>query len=235
MAEQMRSSPPSVPERIPRYVSKLNAMAVEAGLAVEMAVEPYSDDPELRLFSKWRGPRAAFLALVNPVASYRLPLCRGTLNIPGGSGYYSRNALISGVVVVSGDEVVFEIDFGPLTFAIMETAGVQIVTYEDEIVYHADPETLLAFGIKRSRLPLKKRTASQGRDYKGEEEWRSRRQPDGTIVHWVESPAAFRRRRKSYEDSRPKRERILGIESEQPTPAPRHLRLVVDNTREGPQ
>lgn len=207
-------------------------MAVEAGLAVEMAVEPYTDDPELRLFSKWRGSRAAFLALVNPVASYRLPMCRGTLNIPGGSGYYGRNALVSGVVVVSGGEVVFEIDFGPTTFAITETGGVQIVTYEDEILYHGDPQSLLSFGIKRSRLPLKKRTASQGHDCWGEEgQWRSRRQPDGTIVHWVESPAALRQRRKSLEADYPEAMRDRRREVEKLAPVPRHLRLVIDNTR----
>src|SRR5258708_2324584 len=110
MAEQMHASSP-IPARIPRHIGNLNALAVNAGLTVEMEVGPYSNGPEIRLWSNWRGAQAAFLALVQPVASYRLPLSRGRLNIPGGAGYYAYNALVSGDVIVSGNDVLYQIDF----------------------------------------------------------------------------------------------------------------------------
>src|SRR6185437_5990117 len=89
-----------VPARIPLYIGNLNALAVDAGLTVEMSVEPYNNSRDLRLWSNWRGAQAVFLALVQPVESYRLPLSCGRLNIPGGAGYYGRNSLISGDVTV---------------------------------------------------------------------------------------------------------------------------------------
>jgi hypothetical protein len=200
----------------------LNALPSNAGLVVEMTVKPYDDDPLIRLWSRWCGARDTFLALVQPVASYRLPLSRGWLNIPGGAGYYGHNALISGDVIVSGNEVLFEIDFGAPDFTIADVAGVQIVSYVDETLYHGTPAALMALGIERSRLPLKKKGARHGRDIWAEtEEWSSRRQPDGSIVHRVESPSALRRRRSE----------MISARKPETKARPSHLRLVIDNTR----
>ena len=146
MAEQLPALS-LVPTRIPQYIGNLNALAADAGLTVEMSVEPYDNDPCLRLWSRWRGAQAAFLALVQPIASYRLPLSRGRLNIPGGAGYYSSNALVSGDVIVSGNDLTFEIDFGPPEFIIVDVAGVEIVSYADETLYHGAPAALMALGI----------------------------------------------------------------------------------------
>jgi hypothetical protein len=207
-------------------------MATAAGLTVETAVAPNGTDPELRLCSRWRGARDAFLALVQPVASYRLPLSQGQLNIPGGSGYYSYNALISGTVVVTGDTVLYEIDFGPAAFTIADAGGVEIVSYADETLYHGAPAALMALGIERSRLPLKKRATRSFREWEAKtEDWSSRRQPDGSIVYRVESPSALRRRRSGVEEYAEQRGIVLGTEPAKPA-RPSHLRLVVDNTRD---
>lgn len=227
MAEQMRSSP-VVPARVPRYIGNLNELAVSAGLTVEMAVEPCSN----RLWSKWRGAQAAFLALVQPVASYRLPLSRGRLNIPGGAGYYATNALISGDVTVSGNDVLFEIDFGPVELSIADAAGVEIVSYADETLYHGAPAALIALGIERARLPLQRKGARRGWDWKAETPtWSSRRQPDGSIVYRVESPAALRRRRAEHEEFVEQRQMMLPGRVAEAKARPSHLRLVIDNTR----
>lgn len=234
MAEQMQASL-AVPVRIPRYIDNLNALAIEGGLAVEMAVEPYSNDPQLRLFSKWRGAQAAFLALVQPVASYRLPLSRGRLNIPGGAGYYASNALLSGDVIVSGTNVLFEIDFGPPEFTIADMAGAEIVSYVDETLYHGAPAALIALGIERSRLPLQKKRARHCRDWKAQtQEWSSRRQPDDSIVYRVETPAALRRRRSRFEEYAERRQLVVSGREPETKVRPSHLRLVIDNTRDVP-
>lgn len=235
MAEQMCSSP-VVPARIPRYIGNLNAMATAAGLAVELAAEPLDKDPALRLVSKWRGARDPFLALVQPVASYHLPLSCGRLNIPGGAAYYAPKALISGNVFVTDNQVLFEIDFGPIEFTVTAAAGVEIVSYADETLYHGAPAELVAFGIERSRLPMGKKGAHRAGDWKAETaEWSSRRQPDGTIVYRIESPTALRRRRASVvedftrhglvDPGMPAREAETGVR-------PSHLRLIIDNTKE---
>jgi hypothetical protein len=224
---------PGLPAGIPRFIENLNAMATQNGMTTEMAVEPYSDDPEVRLWGKWRGTRGQFLALVQPVASYHLPLSRGSLNIPGGSGYYSRNALLSGSVIVNGDAVLFEIDFGSPEFTIANHADVEVVSYAHEVLYHGSPAALLALGIQRSRLPLGKKAVKAEYHSDSQARWLSRRQPDGSVVHRVESPAAFRRRRArlTHPHFQAKLARFLGAESTPPTARPSHLRLVIDNSR----
>jgi len=233
MAEQMLSSPSA---KIPRHIGNLNTMASGAGLAVETVVEPCGKDPALRLVSKWRGARDAFLALVQPVASYRLPLSCGQLNIPGGAGYYGPNAIVGGTVTVTGNDVLFEIDFGPAEFEVMDAAGVEIVSYADETLYHGTPAALIALGIESSRLPLKKKAARSDRGWEAvTEEWSSRRQPDGSIVYRVETPAALRRRREEWIQYLSEREQSgMGRKSKPAATQLRasHLRLVIDNTKE---
>lgn len=232
MAEQMRACLPPVPARIPRYIGNLNALATNAGLAVEMVVA-CDNDSRVRLYSKWRGSQAAFLDLVQPIPSYRLPLSQGRLNIPGGAGYYAPNAVISGDVIVRGNEVLFEIDFGPPEFTIADVAGVEIVSYADETLYHGAPAALMALGIERRRLPLQKKKTRSGGDWNAEtEEWRSRRQPDGSIVYRVESPTALRGRRSRFEEYTADRMHLVSARREPETKVrPSHLRLVVDNAR----
>jgi hypothetical protein len=232
MVEQTRSLPLI---QIPRYIANLNAMATAGGLSVDVAVESVGNDPELRLWSYWRGSRSAFLTLVQPVASYRLPLSCGQLNIPGGAGYYAHNSLVSGSVKVNGNDVVFKIDFGPAEFTVRNAGGVQMVSYADETLYHGTANELIALGIERSRLPMKKKAAISdgGGSIAKTEKWASRRQPDGLILHRVESPSALRQRRKEWSEYLSQREQCRSPEdlaSSAGAPRPSHLRLVVDNT-----
>jgi hypothetical protein len=222
--------------RVPRHIANLNALAEQHGLAVQLVVEPYTDNPELRLWARWSGPRAAFLDLVQPVASYRLPLSRGTLNVPGGAGHYSRTALVSGVVTVEADNVVFEIDFGAPEVSIEQQGDVEIARSANEITYHGTSEGLIAVGIPRERLPTGKRPAKGGycnvlkdAEWYSRPEWHSRRQPDGSILYRIESPAAVRQR---VADVHRLTAQYPYFETA-PAPAPRpQLRLVVDNSRE---
>jgi hypothetical protein len=130
--------------------------------------------------------------------------------------------------------VLFQIDFGPPDFTIADVAGVEIVSYADETLYHGTPAALVALGIERSRLPLQKKKTRSGRDWKAEtQDWRSRRQPDGTIVYRIESPAALRRRRKSVVEGFANQGLMVRPGRDPDTKArPSHLRLVIDNTRE---
>jgi hypothetical protein len=205
---------------IPRYVANLNALAERHGLTATVVVEPYDNDPEVRLWGKWRGTRANFLSLVQPVASYHLPLSRGRLNIPGGA-WFAVNPLLTGDVTVAGDQVEYAIDFGPGEYAITECGDVEVVTSADETAYHGAADALLALGIPQSRLPVGKRNGKkdnfglvlQGSTWLVVERWSSRRQPDGSIVYRAETPAARRRRAAASSSVNPS-----------------HLRLVVDDT-----
>jgi hypothetical protein len=230
------SSNPAILAHLPRFIENLNAMAREHGMTAEMFVEPYSDHPEIRLWAKWRGTREQLLALAKPVRSYHLPLSRGSLYIPGGSQYYAPKSLLGGIVSVNGDEVLFEVDFGPSDFTVADIAGVEVISYVDEVLYHGPPAALIGLGIERARLPMGKRGARSGYDYKATwPTWSARRQPDGTILYRVESPAGLRRRRKEHEepDRQARIRMVLGLAttSSAPTkpPRPSHMRLVVNN------
>jgi hypothetical protein len=235
MADQACNSLP-VPPRLPRFIENLNSLALAHGLTVTMAVEPYENDPEIRLWGKWSGTRAQLLEIVQPVRSYHLPLACGQLTVPGGAGYCA-NPLITGTVRVDGDQVLYEVDFGPSDFSISEAAGVEIITSRKEIAYHGTAAALLAVGVDRSRLPLRKGSGKRGTGYGGVEWWSSRRQPDGSIVYRVESPAALRARRAERKEwERSTRRAVLGgtaPATAAPPRRPSHLRLVVDNDPPG--
>ena len=126
---------PGAAAPIPRYVANLNELARSAGMVAETSFGPGERTPAPRLWTCWRGTRAQLLAVVQPVPSYRLPLSRGSLAIPGGA----RNLvcpLMEGEVAVDGDAVEFKVDHGPAYFALAEQGGVQITTWEDETAYH---------------------------------------------------------------------------------------------------
>jgi hypothetical protein len=215
-------------QKLPRFIENLNGMARGHGMTVEMIVEPYTDNPRVRLWSKWRGTREQLLTLAKPVPSYHLPLSCGNLYIPGASRSHALTALLSGQVTVNGGNVLFEIDWGSPEFTVANLGGVEVISYADEVLYHGPPAALFALGIEKARLPMGKRATKIGRDLWGaEENWSSRRQPDGSILYRVESPAGLRRRRET--------QRAMSFPTQDPIPAARprrssHLRLVVDNT-----
>ncbi len=221
----------NLPPRLPQFIENLNALAREYGLSVEMLVEPFegasAKKSAPRLWSEWRGSRDAFLKLVDPIPSFHLPLSRGWVSIPGGAQRSSKYPLIKGDLKVTGESVLFCIDWGLPDFAITVAGDVEIVTYADEIVYHGEAAAISALGIDLERLPQGRK---EGKRFTDDEStgplWSSRRQPDGSIVYREESPAACRRRAQEW-NSKLQR---LGVYSEK-APRVSHLRLVVDNTR----
>lgn len=225
----------TLPARIPRFIENLNALARESGMTVRMVVEPSVDTAELRLWTEWRGTRAQVLAFVRPIPSYHLPLSCGTLTVPGGSGGSAYPLLTANVTVV-GDEVELEIDFGPPHFTIADIAGIEVISYADENLYHGTAAELIALGIERTRLPLGKRAGAREYNCDGAiERWSSRRQPDGTIVYRIESPAELRRRRERMAaqfDSlhNPHRSHAGIVPTTRVRPS--YLRLLVDNDRQ---
>ncbi len=220
----------SLPERIPRYVRNLNGFAERAGFHVTLTVEQSDekDDPEPRLRSHWRGTRSQLvsLGLLQPHQLRTIltlecaPEVSRYMNVGGGCPWYWERCLLRGPLTASRDAVSWQIDSGPASYTISDNGPIEIVTYEDFVLYHGTGEQLTAFGIDRRRLPLGKRLCKST-----DTEWYSRRHPDGHVVHIVESELARRRRL----------ERTRGPSHQQDAPEPlpprkpSHLRLVVDN------
>ena len=238
--------PAARPTRIPRYVQRLNDFGESHGIAVETMVAPYDDDPErsfgLRLWSHWRTTRTQFMSLGLLSRGQHIPSKRGTVSIPGWHYQEHRRALMIGTMTSSGDDVLWEIDWGPGEFAIADAGDVEIVTSSGETLYHGTAEALVAQGIEKARLPLHKRPSASSSYDSEERRWWSRRQMDDTIVYRVESQSAHLERqaeRRRFEEEM-RRERS-GTYLSQPVPDdpqprvdrtwPAYLRLVVDNTR----
>lgn len=212
------------PERVPRHIANLNALAELHGLKVRLTVEPYENDPKVALFAEWSGPAGNLLAMLRPMLrpSYHLPLAQGRLNVPD-----RVVTLLEGDVAVTGDQVTYTVDFGPADFTVSDLGAVEVIAYAHERAYHGSIEALIAVGIPRDRLPTGKRAGKHSsRDWHGcVEQWSSRRQLDGSVVYRVDTAAGLRRRREYaqalYDDG--------AVAA--PPPARSHLRLVVDNTK----
>lgn len=222
------------PLRIPRFVMRLNEYAATRGIDVEVKVEPYSNDPEIRLWSKWRTTRERFLSLEFLTPSQHLPCKTGRFSVP----MNTICALMTGDMTVAGDAVLWEIDFGPADFRIEDRGNVEIVTYDDETVYHGSIEALVGAGIDRRRLPLTKRPSKRSICYdQPQPEWRSQRLLDGSIVYRVESAKAVRARilyaEAVYREMRACLSRPYctapPVDSSQRKSFPPYLRLAVDN------
>lgn len=224
--------PTSVPLRIPRFVQRLNAFAASRGVAVDVAVAPYDNDPELRLWSNWRTTREHFLSLGLLTRGQHLPSERGMVSVPGWQCLSHQRALLTGELKSSGDQVCWQIDFGPADFEITEAGDVEIVTNAIETIFHGTAEALVAQGIDRDRLPLAKRPA-KARCSDEHPRWWSRRQLDDSIVHRVESQQAFQTRRAGRErlDALIRVSSRVVTQSTEVHPRPTYLRLVVDNDR----
>jgi len=189
-----------VPRALPRFVRNLNAFAETHGLTTHLSVEPYSNDPELRVWGQWDGTKSQLISL-----GLLAPWQQRLLAIDGDVDHFSVpagdkiNPLIAGPLTVRGDIISIAIDFGPPIYTLADRCGAQIVTYADEVLYHGTAAELIAAGVCAARLPCgKQRSGRCGRDSK-QPQWRSRRQPDGLFVHRVETEESFQRRRREYE------------------------------------
>lgn len=222
-------SPIALPTRLPRYVQNLAALAESCGLTTSPKIEPCSNDPELRLWLVCTGTRESTLAFIKPIASWHVPLTRGSIWIPGGSK--SGHAIANGGLTVRGEYLELELDAGPGEYSIEERRGVEALRTPCALIYHGSAAQLVEAGIDPKRLPLGKRPLINGPrhiwDSSREQllyfpNRKAVRQFDGSIVYTEETVAAFERRMLKQ-----------GLEAaESKAPRPSHLRLVVDNTRE---
>jgi hypothetical protein len=225
---------PAAPLRIPRFINNLNEFAVSNGLSVAVRIEPYSNDPEIRLWSQWRGTKAQLLSLGLLQPSQHFPLTRGTFTVPSCERSWG-NPLLHGDITVSGEQVEWDINCGPADFTITERGGLEIVTYADETVFHGSDEDLVRSGIcDRRRLPTGKRTGRCAFTPSWEDQgpsWCARRQLDGTIAYRLESPAAHARRLREFKEYCARQRGRASISTVRAKATPSHLRLVVDNDR----
>ncbi|MEX2149082.1 MAG: hypothetical protein WD793_02630 [Steroidobacteraceae bacterium] len=234
-------SPSVTPPCVPRFVRNLNQYAADRGIDVDVHIGPYDDDPEIRLWSNWRTTRARFLSLGLLSRGQPLPSKRGTVSIPGWLYREPRRALLIGELSSAGDDVLWQIDWGPGDFTITNIGEVEIVTSACETLYHGTAEALLAHGVERKRLPLGKKPSNFFSCIDSATlHWWSRRQLDDTIVYRVESASVFHKR--AAEDCELQRQfaeerrRLIagaqtrGILPHSASPPRPYLRLVVDNT-----
>lgn len=222
---QSTPAPSELPERIPRFVRHLSLFAERAGFRTSFSVEPYTNDPELRLWSVWEGTVANLLSLgwLTPSQVMLLARPRQRLTVPSAGG---PHPLATGELTVSGGHVSWSVDSGPLGYSIADVGAVEVVRYDDWVLHHGSADTLIAAGVDRKHLPTGgKRTSVSGCPpdwYLGTEPcWHCRRQPDGLFLYRVQSAASLRQIR----------ERAQGRGWIEPEAKGSHLRLVVDNTR----
>jgi hypothetical protein len=148
------------------------------------------------------------------------------LCVPSGNSWHT---LLMGEARVSNDQVVWDIDFGPMLYSIEQRGDVEIVTYPWELVFHGSAEALMGAGIARKHLPTGERVSKSTYDTTAEHpepRWRARRQQDGLYVYRRESDEVCRirceqeaARRRELEQLREREEQARRQNEPQPAPA----------------
>ena len=239
--------------RLPRHMAAFNALAERHGLIVEVVIEPYDGETADNIFARWTGTKEQLFAvgLFTP-SQQRLPINRGAIIVPSTINWDHR-PLLRGYISVEGSKVIYEVDFGPVPIQVVTRGDLEVCVYENGASYHGTAEALIHQGVcDASQLPLGKvrwnRDHPHGIDYEGPR-WYSRRQPDGTFLHWLETEAARQKRVAEWNErmgayqtrTRAAISRSIeayGAPSAGMTEKPRanHLRLVVGNgQRKEPQ
>lgn len=185
--------------RLPRHMAALNAIAERCGLSVKVVVEPYEDEKTSDIiFSRWSGTKEQLFAVgLFTSSQQRLPINRGAIIVPSTINWNHR-PLLRGYISVEGSKVIYEVDFGPVPAQVVTRGDLEVCMYENGASYHGPAESLIHQGVcEASQLPLGKkrwnRDHPHGIHYEGPR-WYSRRQPDGTILHWLETEAARQKR-----------------------------------------
>lgn len=234
--------------RIPRFVRHLNEYAMAHGVAVQVNVGPCEDDrlvpyPQPRVWSTWRTTVDRFFQLEIVTPGNKLPKTRKLYTVPSGCNYRPEDSLLAGFLTVSGRDVVWDIDCGPPVFEIEDLMGVEVVTYERQIVHFGTPEALIALGVESRHLPAGKYDYKHGdgHTFSQKHGWRSRRAPGGMIIYRVETDLAKQERIARGEQwhqmarlaqmAAADAERQLPARTSNTRPRPPWLRLVVDNAR----
>lgn len=238
---------------VPRFVANLNAYAQARGIDVQVVAEPYDNDPEVRLWSKWRAPLERFLALEcftpfqraglrykSELSAMRSKTTKMEVGVPSSESMRCvdrGHPILVGVMNIDAKDAFWEIDSGPVPVEIIERDGVEVSTFEKWTAHHGSMEALVALGIPPKRFPpTTARSGKSHRDWFGEEKnWATRRQLDSTFVHWLESPAAFSERQEENADRERRyaaeaaRSAALSLAPQASSQPKTRLRLVVNN------
>jgi hypothetical protein len=152
----------------------------------------------------------------------------GTLMLPTRQIRPSQ-ALAAGAIAVTGDGIVFEIDFGTVPLAIDQQYGVEIVSCRDETAYYGAAADLAPHFCEPRRLPLGKKEMVHRKGW-DVPDWSARRFPSGLILYRLQSVAAFADNERDQDTPR-----VATIEHGRPAPGsasrprPSHLRLAWSN------
>ncbi len=130
--------------RVPRYVRNLNALAESCGLVVR-TYGTVKDGTEF-LCADWVGSMAQLLSTGLIARGHRFPQTVGMLTIPRGE-HWSRHPLLKGIVKLNGDNVLYEIDCGPMPNDLTMKGDIEIASGNSGSIYHGSPAGLLATGI----------------------------------------------------------------------------------------
>lgn len=211
---------------IPRYVVNLNAAAERIGISVTTEITPYDNDPELRLWSKWRCTKEQLQAygLVGSVIARKLTFMvrRVELSWPQTSKNRHEQAVLYGEIESLGERLCWIIDSAPGLYELEQRDDIEIVRHNGGSIWHGSLEALTHAGIDRHWFPVGKLTLKASRTLGADRAWSMRRQPDGLFVCHIEGDAQRAERFSGYKQ--------YGLFPEL-LQRPAYLRLVVDNTR----
>ena len=178
---------------MPRFASNLNATATRHSMTVSTRIgaipERWCPTPECWpaevVLSTWTGTKAQFAATGFLMPGYRIPYALGWFSLPFGGEHwaYRNRALLCGYIDATGGALEMELYLAPKPVTISDTGDIQIVDYGDQVSYHGTGAALIAGGFCATKqIPTKRqvRVAREDRTLL----WLSRRQPDGSVVHW---------------------------------------------------
>ncbi len=201
---------------VPRFVHGLNAIAERAGFSTELRVDKfYSNSDKQHLIGVWRGPKRAFLGLKFLPPNKR----RRTGGVISWPEPPHMQPVINGDLEVSRKGVQLTLSFGLVPRLIRRRGEVEIIEYpsdgyEQWFIYHGTQEALIAAGVCEERcFPTPKRVCKNycGELLEGIPEWKTRRYPDGSFVHWRETEASVKARQvkhAQFEKERQERHRM---------------------------
>lgn len=192
---------------IPRFVRNLNAIAERCGMRTSVSIgqipqewripsESLGDYSWARgdvVLSFWEGSVAELHSTNLLLPSYRIPLSVGWISFPTTSIHRVgiERPVAAGFVHVSGKSARVELYCGPLPLGLSEVGGVQVIDYAEALAYHGEGRALVNGGICTARQIPGKNPSRQEKDDPALRHWFTRRQPDGTYVHYVEQDDVY--------------------------------------------
>lgn len=196
--KSVKNSTPPAPT--PRFVGLVNRLAQEAGFLVHVAVEPLWPDDEPRIVATWRVSKEAFLRL-----KFLSPTARAKVAKGGIIAWPDRDewhTVVYGSLRVDGPAVELRLSGGEVPRSIRTEGAIEITEYDDEIAHHGTKDALIAAGICTAKqFPDKNMRKSRADFSQPERQWRTRRYPDGSYVHSVETPETHARRLREAEEA----------------------------------